>query len=41
MFPFRFNHTNALIVGWPTALAGSCTMVMRRKVFGLRILAGC
>ncbi len=29
--PLPFYHTNALIVGWPTALAGSCTMVMRRK----------
>ena len=29
--PIPFYHTNALIVGWPTALAGSCTMVMRRK----------
>lgn len=29
--PLPFYHTNALIVGWPTALAASCTMVMRRK----------
>ena len=29
--PLPFYHTNALIVGWPTALAGPCTMVMRRK----------
>jgi citronellyl-CoA synthetase len=29
--PLPFYHTNALIVAWPTALAGSCTMVMRRK----------
>ena len=29
--PLPFYHTNALIVGWPTALAGGCTMVMRRK----------
>lgn len=29
--PIPFYHTNALIVGWPTALAGSCTMVMKRK----------
>ena len=29
--PIPFYHTNALIVGWPTALAASCTMVMRRK----------
>lgn len=29
--PLPFYHTNALIVGWPTALAGSCTMVMKRK----------
>ncbi len=29
--PLPFYHTNALSVGWPTALAGSCTMVMRRK----------
>ena len=29
--PLPFYHTNALIVGWPTALAAPCTMVMRRK----------
>jgi citronellyl-CoA synthetase len=29
--PLPFYHTNALIVAWPTALAASCTMVMRRK----------
>lgn len=29
--PLPFYHTNSLIVGWPTALAASCTMVMRRK----------
>ncbi|MDX5584695.1 MAG: long-chain-acyl-CoA synthetase [Aureibaculum sp.] len=29
--PLPFYHTNALIVAWPTALAGSCTMVMRKK----------
>lgn len=29
--PLPFHHTNALIVGWPTALAAACTMVMRRK----------
>lgn len=29
--PLPFYHTNALIVGWPTALAGPCTMIMRRK----------
>ncbi|SNR34952.1 long-chain-acyl-CoA synthetase [Lutibacter flavus] len=29
--PLPFYHTNALIVGWPTVLAASCTMVMRRK----------
>ncbi|HMB64098.1 MAG TPA: long-chain-acyl-CoA synthetase [Eudoraea sp.] len=29
--PLPFYHTNALIVGWPTALAASCTMVMKRK----------
>lgn len=29
--PIPFYHTNALIVAWPTALAASCTMVMRRK----------
>lgn len=29
--PLPFYHTNALIVGWPTALAAPCTMVIRRK----------
>jgi len=29
--PLPLYHTNALIVGWPTALAGPCTMIMRRK----------
>lgn len=29
--PLPFYHTNSIIVGWPTALAASCTMVMRRK----------
>jgi citronellyl-CoA synthetase len=29
--PLPFYHTNALTVGWPTALAGPCTMIMRRK----------
>ncbi len=29
--PLPFYHTNALIVGWPTALAAPCTMVMKRK----------
>ncbi|WP_282124070.1 long-chain-acyl-CoA synthetase [Algibacter mikhailovii] len=29
--PIPFYHTNALIVGWPTALAAQCTVVMRRK----------
>ena len=29
--PLPFYHTNALIIGWPTALSASCTMVMRRK----------
>ena len=29
--PLPFYHTNALIVGWPTALAACCTMVIRRK----------
>ncbi len=29
--PLPFYHTNALIVGWPTALAAPCAMVMKRK----------
>lgn len=29
--PLPFYHTNALVVGWSTALAASCTVVMKRK----------
>jgi citronellyl-CoA synthetase len=29
--PLPFYHTNALVVGWSTALAASCTIVMKRK----------
>ena len=29
--PLPFYHTNALVVGWPTAIAAPCTMIMRRK----------